>query len=122
MGENFLEEQVKHFEKRRRIAHDDAKRPSFFERPEIIDTIYTVHIANGAELKPGETYLAAAAPDGERIDVAEGNRVVGRIEGDGAKSLAKALAERGTAGAVPIRVSEVSALSGCGKAVIIKGE
>ncbi len=119
MGENFLEEQVKHCEKRRRIAQGDVKRRTFFARPEITSTVYTVTVDRGSTLKEDETYLAAVSADGQRIHVADGNRIVGRIEGDGAKVLAKGLDESGHPGAVPLRVTEVSPLSGFGKAVIV---
>ncbi|MGA2702194.1 MAG: hypothetical protein ABSH35_14005 [Isosphaeraceae bacterium] len=122
MGENLIEQQIKHFEKRCRIAQIDVKRRSFFERAEIINTVYTVNLNNGSSLKAGDTYLAIVARDGQRIHVAEGHRVVGRIEGDGAKSLAKGLGECGQTGVVRIRMTEVSSLSGCGKAIIIKDE
>ena len=42
MGENFVEEQIKHFERRRNLARDEVTRRSLFERPEISDTEYTV--------------------------------------------------------------------------------
>jgi hypothetical protein len=122
MGENLLEQQIKHFEKRCRIAKVDVKRRSFFERAEIINTVYTVNLNNGSTLKAGDTYLAIVARDGERIQVAEGHRVIARIEGDSAKSLAKGLGECGETGVVRIRITEVSPLSGCGKAIIIKDD
>ncbi len=122
MGENLLEQQIKHFEKRCRIAQVDVKRRSFFERAEIINTVYTVNLNNGSTLRAGETYLAIVGRDGQRIQVAEGHRVVGRIEGDGATSLATGLGDCGETGVVRIRITEVSPLSGCGKAVIIKDD
>ena len=51
-----------------------------------------------------------------------GHRVVGRIEGEGAKHLTKGLSEPGDPGVIPIRITGYSPLSGCGKAVIVKGE
>lgn len=122
MGENLLEQQIKHFEKRRRIAETDVKRRSLFERPDIIGAVYTVRLDNGSTLKAGEIYFAVVARDGERVQVAEGHRAVGRIEGDGAQSLAKTLGESGQTGVVRIRMTEVSPLSGCGKAIIIKDD
>ena len=69
MGENLIEQQIKHFEKRCRIAQIDVKRRSFFERAEIINTVYTVNLNNGSSLKAGDTYLAIVARDGQRIHV-----------------------------------------------------
>jgi hypothetical protein len=120
MGENLLEQQIKHFEKRRRLTESDVKRRSLFDRPDIIDTVYTIHPNNGSALKPGDVYFAVLARDGYRIQVAEGHRAVGLIKGDGAQSLASALGESGQTGVIRIRMTEVSPLSGCGKAIVIK--
>jgi hypothetical protein len=122
MGENMVEQQVKHFEKRCRVAQADAKQRSLFRRTEIVDTVYTVHPNNGTTFKAGETYLAVISRDGQRVQVVEGYRAIGRIEGDGGTNLAKGLGECGAPGVVRIRVTEVSSLSGCGKASIVKDD
>jgi hypothetical protein len=122
MGENFIEEQVKNFERRRNLAREDVKRRSLFERPEVTETQYTVNFDNGSEAKDGDTYFAAISRDGQRINVTQGHRVVGRIDGEGAKHLSKGLSEPGDPGVVSIRITEFSSLSGCGKAVIVKDE
>lgn len=121
MGENFLEEQVKNFERRRNIAREEVKRRTLFERPEITDVEYTIRFEDGAEPKEGDSYFAVVSRDGERIDVARGPRVVGRIEDEGAKHLSKGLREPGDPGVVSIRIKEYSPLSGCGKGVIVEG-
>jgi hypothetical protein len=122
MGENLVEQQIAHFEKRRRLAQLDVKRRSLFDRAEIIDAVYTITPHDGSVLKAGEIYLALVARDGQRIQVVEGHRIVARIDGDGATTLAKGLSECGDPGVVRIRMTEVSSLSACGKAVIIKDE
>ncbi len=120
MGENFLEEQVKNFERRRNIAREEVKRRTLFERPEITDTEYTIRFENGAELKDGDPYFAVVSRDGQRIDVTQGHRVVGRIEGESARHLSKGLSEPDDPGVVSIRIRDFSSLSSCGKGVIVK--
>ena len=122
MGEGYVEEQVKHYERRRNIAREDVKRRSLFDRPEVTDTHYTVTFDNGSEPKDGDSYFAAVSRDGRRINVTQGHRIVGHIDGEGAKHLSKGLSEPGDPGVVRIRMTEFSPLSGCGKAVIIKDE
>lgn len=121
MGENFLEEQVKNFERRRNIAREEVKRRTLFERPEITETEYTIRFEDGVKPKEGESYFAVVSRHGERVDVAQGPRVVGRIEDDGAEHLSKGLREPGDPGVVTIRIREFSPLSGCGKGVIVEG-
>lgn len=121
MGENFLEEQVKNFERRRNIAREEAKRRTLFERPEITDTEYTIRFDNGSEPKDGKPYFAEVSCDGQRVHVIHGHRVVGRIEGESARHLSKVLSAPGDPGIVSIRIREFSSLSGYGKGVIVEG-
>lgn len=121
MGENFLEGQVKNFERRRNIAREDVKRRTLFERPEVTGTEYTIRFANGADPRLDDPYFAVVSRDGQRVNVTLGHRIVGRIEGEGARHLSKGLSEPGDPGVVSIRVREYSALSGCGKGVIVEG-
>lgn len=121
MGENFLEEQVKNFERRRNIAREEVKRRMLFERPEITDTEYTIRFDDGSEPKDGESYFAVVSRDGQRVHVTQGHRVVGRIEDESARHLSKGLSAPGDPGVVSIRIREFSSLSGCGKCVIVEG-
>ena len=65
-------------------------------------------------------YFAVVSRDGQRVSITQGHRVIGRIEGEGAKHLSKGLSEPGDPGVVPILIKDYSSLSGCGKAVIVK--
>lgn len=121
MGENFLEEQVKNFERRRNIAREEAKRRTLFERPEITVTEYTIRFHEGSEPRDGEPYFAEVSNDGQRVNVVRGHRVVGQIEGESARHLSKGLSEPGDPGIVSLRIREYSPLSGCGKGVIVEG-
>lgn len=120
MGENFLEEQVKNFERRRNIAREEVKRRTLFERPEITDTEYTIRFDDGSEPKDGDPHFAVVSRDGQRVDVTRGHRVIGRIEGEGARHLSRGLSAPGDPGVVSLRIREFSSLSGCGKGVIVK--
>lgn len=121
MGDNFLKRQVRNFQKGRDRAAVEMNRPKLFERPDLIQTTYTLKPVDGHTLEPGETLLAVAPKTGDHIDLARGNRRVARSDGDAAKVLRDALREAGQPGVVQVRVSEVMALSGVAKARIVGG-
>lgn len=118
MGENILEGQVKSFKKGQGREMKTMAQPKLFSRPDVISTTYSVAPVDGRSMSEGERLHAHAATDGQSIYLARGHEVVGRIEGDGAKTLLEALREPESPGMVSMNVTNVSPVSGYSKAVI----
>ncbi len=119
MGDNFLKRQARNFRKGRDRAKAEQRQRVLFNRPEVLDTIYTAQPERNCRFQSGETLLAVVSEDGQRIVLARGHERTGHVEGDGAQSLAQALIEGGGGGVTEVRITEVSGLSGSAKAVIV---
>jgi hypothetical protein len=119
MGDNFLKQQTQNFKKGRELATGEMNQPPLFSRPEIVTTTYSAVPAKQCQLRSGEVLTALATEDGNEVTLTRGHRSIGRIEGDGAKSLLAALGDRVTGGIAQVQITEVSGLSGVGKAVIV---
>lgn len=122
MGDNFLKGQARNFTKGRDLANAESKEPTLFPRPEFVNVVYTAFPGPGCNFSDGETLFVIASEDGESAVLARGHQSVGRIEGDGAKSLLAALNEPGAAGIAQLRIGEVSGVTGAAKAVILKDD
>ena len=92
--------------------------PTLFNRPDIMSTVYTAAPIDGFAITEGDRLEAHAAADGHCVHLVKGHISVGRIEGDGAKSLLDALRESGGSGVVSMKVMSVSAVSGFVKVVL----
>ena len=112
MGENVMQNQVKQFQKGRDRSLQRMSIPTLFDRPDIIKTTYTAVPTNGTEFKTGQRLMGHVSADGNRINLADGNRVVATIEGDGAKDLLSALREPRSPGVTEMNVENVSPISG----------
>lgn len=122
MGDNFLKRQARNFKKGRDLATAELNEPTLYDRPEVINTVYTAIPGQECQFTNGETLFVVASEDGQSAILARGHKSIGRIEGDGAKALLAALNETGAAGMAQVKITEVSGLSGIGKAVIVKDE
>lgn len=120
MGDNFLKRQTENFKKGRDLAIDELSRPTLWNQPEFVQTIFTAFPGENCQLESGEILTVYPSDDGATATLARGHRSVGHIGGDGGKSLLGALNQTGTGGMAQIKVTEVSGLSGVGKAVIVK--
>jgi hypothetical protein len=120
MGDNFLKRQAQNFKKGRELASDEISQPTLFSRPEIVTTTYSAVPAEQCQLQSGEVLTAFASEDGSQVTLARGHKIVGCVVGDGAKSLLGALGERSAGGIARVQITEVSGLSGIGKAVIVR--
>ena len=118
MGENVLKGQVKDFKKGADRSLKDMATPTLFDRPDLVSTVYTAAPVDGCAVAEGDRIEAHAAADGRCVNLAKGHVCVGRIEGDGAKTLLDALREPGSPGVARMRVTGVSAVSGYFKAVL----
>jgi len=120
MGDNFLKRQAENFKKGRDLAIDDLSQPTLWNRPEFVQTIFTAVPGKECQLRSGEVLTVYASEDGNTATLARGHRSVGHIGEDGAKLLLGALSEKGSGGIAQVQVTEVSGLSGFGKAVIVE--
>lgn len=118
MGENVLKGQVKDFKKGSDRSLKDMATPKLFDRPDIMSTVYTAAPVEGGGVVKGDRLEAHAAANGRSVLLVKGHVTVGRIEGDGAKSLLDALREPGNPGVVTMRVRKVSSVSGFIEAVV----
>lgn len=118
MGENVLKGQVKDFKKGSDRSLRDMATPTLFDRPDIMSTVYTAAQVEAGGVAKGDRLEAHAAADGRSVLLVKGHVTVGRIEGDGAKSLLDALREPGNPGVVTMRVRKVSSVSGFIEAVV----
>ena len=118
MGENVLKGQVKDFKKGSDRSLKDMATPTLFDRPDIMSTVYSAAPVEECGVAKGDRLEAHAASDGRSVLLVKGHVTVGRIEGDGAKSLLDALREPGNPGVVTMRVRKVSSVSGFIEAVI----
>jgi hypothetical protein len=121
MGENYLHEQVENSKKRRDRTRENLERPGLFTRPDIIEVIYNVVPVANELLEDVETLRAIAVCERQEVDVLRQNMKVASVEGDGARKLHTELSKPENGGIVSIRISNVSALSGCADARLIEG-
>src|SRR3954471_15700790 len=122
MGENVLKGQVENFRKGPDRSLKDMATPRLFDRPDIMSTVYTAAPVEDREVTTGDRLEAHAAADGRCVLLVKGHVTVGRIEGDGAKSLLDGLRAPGSPGVVPVRVQKVSPVSGFVEVVVDSGE
>jgi hypothetical protein len=122
MGDNFLRQQINNFKKRRDQAVANRKRPTLFDRPELVSTQYPVTPAPDRQLEKGEILFGVASNNGTLIDVARGHVKVGCMEGDAAHVLRNALREPGQLGVIKLQIVDVKPLSGVAQARIVVEE
>src|SRR6266567_2307472 len=106
MGDNFLLQQIRNFKKGRDRAQEETKRPTLFERPDLLNTVYPGKPAEGVTFQEGEELLAVASRNGQHFELVRGHQKVGRTDGDAARELLEALREPGAGGVVKVRVAE----------------
>lgn len=122
MGDNFLRQQISNFTKRRDRAVVERKKPTLFDRPEVVSTLYPVNPMPGQQLAKGEILFGVASKSNQHIDVARHHVKVGCSEGDPATVLRNVLREQGQPGVVRLEIVEVDSLSGVGQARIVPEE
>lgn len=112
MGENVRKGQVKQFEKGRDRALREMSTPILFARPDIVTKTYVAQPVDGCRVHAGDVLLSHPSTDGAHVNLANGDRVVAVIGGDGAKELIGILREPGSPGAASMQVLDVSEISG----------
>jgi hypothetical protein len=109
MGDNFLKQQIKNFEKSTDLAADALERPKLIQRSEVSRTRYRAKPRLGESIVEGEE-LYAVAKDGQGVRLSRGHRHVGDVEGQGAEALGEEM--RGLGSILKVRVESVSEVSG----------
>src|SRR5262249_41790560 len=74
MGDNFLLQQIRNFKKGRDRAKEETKRPTLFERPDLLNTVYPGRPAEGVTFQEGEQLLAVASKNGQHIELVRGHQ------------------------------------------------
>lgn len=109
MGDNFLKQQIKNFEKSTDSAADVLERPKLIRRSEVSRTRYRAKPRPGESIAEGEE-LFAVAQEGRSVRLSRGHRHVGDVEGQGAEALGEEM--RGLGSILRVRVVSVSEVSG----------
>lgn len=90
----------------------ELDRPTLFSTPELLRTTYPVNEVNGHNFAIGDVLLAVPSRTPGRVDLADGTRHVGYLDGQPGQSLRSALSGRGGSGAVHVEVVSKCDLSG----------
>ena len=108
MGDNFLKQQVRNFQKGRDRALDKLSEPTLFSSPETMGTSLPVFEVNGQTISHQDTLLVVPSKTPGRVELVRGSCHVGFADGEAAKPL---LAAAGGVG-VYVRVESRNDLSG----------
>jgi hypothetical protein len=109
MGDNFLKQQIRNFEKSTDLAVDTLERTTLFQRSEVFKTTYNAKPLDGESFAEGEVLYALVAKDGRGIVLSRGHHHVGDIAGQGAEALRDDM--RGLGSILKVRVVSVSEVS-----------
>ena len=119
MGDNYLDVQAKYAKRRRAKQKTESHQGGLFVRPDIMGQFFTVAPVPAHKFAENEFVVAMRNGDPDRLAVLRENRVIGYIDGDGAKTLIGAMGI--DIRAVRMRITSVGSLSGTGKAELVKG-
>src|SRR5690606_40798962 len=64
----FLKRQARNFKKGRDLATAELKEPTLYDRPEVINTVYTAIPSHECQFINGETLVLVASEDGRRSE------------------------------------------------------
>src|SRR4051812_33095434 len=109
MGDNFLKQQIRNFEKSTDQAVDTLERAKLLERSEDLRTTYRAKPLVGESFEDGEKLFAVAVKDKPEIFLSRGHRQVGSIIGQGADALKEFMP--GFKSILKVRVVAVSKVS-----------
>jgi hypothetical protein len=109
MGDNFLKQQIKNFEKSTDLAVDTLERAKLIQRPEVSKTIYKAKPLDGESFVDGEVLYALVDKAGVMIGLSRGHHHVGDITGQGAEVLKEEMRDLGSI--LKVRVESVSEVS-----------
>jgi hypothetical protein len=110
MGDNFLKQQIKNFEKSTDLAVDKLERPKLIRRSEVCTRAYKGKPLDGVSFVVDETLYALVTKDDLGVRLGRGHRHVGDIAGQGGEELKESMKSLGSI--LKVRVVEVSEVSG----------
>lgn len=110
MGDNFLKQQIRNFERSTDLAVDVLERARLIQRPEVSKTRYKAQPLAGEPFVEGESLYAIVSKDGLRINLSRGHHHVGVVAGQGADVLREQM--RGLGSVLRVRVVSISEVSG----------
>lgn len=110
MGDNFLKQQIKNFEKSTDLAVDLLEREKLIRRPEVSRKTYKGQPFPGESFAQGEDLYAVVSTDGQKVGLSRGHHHLGDIGGQGADVLKEQM--RGLGSTLKVRVVTVSGVSG----------
>jgi hypothetical protein len=110
MGDNFLKQQIKNFEKSTDAAVDTLERANLLRRPEVSKRTYKGQPLAGESFVDGESLYALVSADGQRVALSRGHHHVGDVGGQGADVLRGEM--RGLGSILKVRIVTVSGVSG----------
>src|SRR4051794_19646200 len=110
MGDNFLKQQIKNFEKSTDLAVDVLEREKLIRRPEVCRRTYKGQPFPGESFVRGEDLYAIVSKDGQKVALSRGHHHLGDVGGQGADVLKEEM--RGLGSTLKVRVVNVSGHSG----------
>ena len=118
MGDNYLRQQAANTKVQRDAATAEIEEPQLYERPEIVETIFSIQPDEGKSLQVGEMLLVQPGSD-RTLVASRGHARVGVVSGEGAAVLYETLAAGGHAIVLMVQVIEVMEVSGVGHARVV---
>jgi hypothetical protein len=110
MGDNFLKQQIKNFEKSTDLAVDVLEREKLIRRPEVSRRTYKGQPLVGESFVEGEDLYAIVSRDGQKVALSRGHHHLGDVGDQGADVLKGEM--RGLGSILKVRVVIVSEVSG----------
>ena len=111
MGDNFLKEQIKYFEKGRDRAARNMREPTLYSRPEVYEAVYTAESKGDCRVQKGERLYVATGKKDNCVTVIRGHVPVGSANGEVGKALSGVLNDIDGSGVADIEVTSYSELS-----------
>jgi hypothetical protein len=118
MGDNFLKQQIRNFEKSTDLAMDTLERAKLFRRLENFKTTYRAKQLGEESFKAGETLFATVPRNGPGIVLSRGHKRIGEIAGKGGDALTEVMRE--FASILTVKVVSVSDVSGSAAIEVLK--
>lgn len=110
MGDNFLKQQIRNFERSTDLAVDILEREKLIRRPEVSRRSYKGQPLVGEAFVDGETLYAIVSKDCQKVALSRGHHHLGDVGGQGADVLKEEMKNLGSI--LKVRVVSVSGLSG----------
>ena len=110
MGDNFLKQQIRNFERSTDLALDKLDTPGLIQRNEILRAGFRARPRDGEFFREGEKLYAVVASNRLEILLSRGHRHIGGIAGQSAQAIKEAMCDVGSI--LVVRVVSVMEVSG----------